>query len=588
MSVRIHILPDTVVDKIAAGEVVERPASVVKELVENALDAGARRVEVRLAAGGRDRIEVTDDGDGMDPEGARLAVRRHATSKIETEVDLEALTSFGFRGEALPSIAAVSRLVLETSVDDETGLRLVIEGGVVKGEEPIARVRGTTVRVEHLFANVPARRKFLRAPQTEYRHVLSAVTEAALSRLDTGFLFEHEGRKVFEVPPEQGMRERSQALFGKRTLQGAVTLAREFDGMRLHGVLGAPAAARRTAQGVHLFVNGRPITHRGLSYALYTGYGELLPGGSYPFACLFLEVPAGRVDVNVHPAKREVRFSDEAGVKDFVLTAVRDTLGRELGARPLHLGGGPGRRFPGGSGGDRPFETGTLAGHPFRGQDLFGDGGQQARQAASELFAAVREEEGTVPLEVPEPVIWQVHGRYLLSPIKGGILVVDQHAAHERILYEEALAQLTGAPAASQQLLFPHVLDVTVDQYALVEELGPLLERVGFTVRPFGGNTVTIEAVPAEVERVGRSEEVLLALLDDLLERGTRGSGAQEKIAASLACHAAIRFGDQLDPHERRGLIDRLFACQRPQVCPHGRPTHFVLSLDELDRRFGR
>jgi DNA mismatch repair protein MutL len=597
MGVRIHILPDPVVDKIAAGEVVERPASVVKELIENALDAGARRVEVRLAAGGRDRIEVTDDGGGMSPEDARLALRRHATSKIAGESDLETLDTYGFRGEALPSIAAVSRLVLETGDGEGPGVRLIVEGGLSRGEEPLARVRGTTVRVEHLFANVPARRKFLRAPQTEYRHVLASVSEAALARLETGFRLEHEGREVFDLPPGQGLRERAQALFGRRTLEGSVTLAVSSGGLRLSGLLGAPSAARRTSQGVHIFVHGRPIAHRGLSYALYTGYGELLPAGHYPFACLFLETGAGQVDVNVHPAKREVRFSDEPGMRDFLLTSVRDALSRELGARPLRLAPTGGYRRPeeGGGGG---AGSGVLEGHPWRYDPVFGK--EQARQAALELFAAYHETEGGegaapggdlagVSAAAPsEPVIWQVHGRYLLAPIKGGLLVLDQHAAHERILFEEVLARLTGTPAASQQLLFPHVLDVSGEQYALLDEVGPLLERVGFTVRPFGGNTLSIEAVPPEVERAGRQEEVLLALLDDLLERGARGSGVQEKIAASLACHAAIRFGDRLDPDERRALVDRLFACERPQVCPHGRPTHFVLTLDELDQRFGR
>ncbi len=599
MNVRIHILPDPVVDKIAAGEVVERPSSVVKELIENALDAGAHRVEVRLAAGGRDRIEVTDDGSGMSPEEARLALRRHATSKIASESDLETLDTFGFRGEALPSIAAVSRLVLETGEGEGPGVRLIVEGGLPRGEEPLARVRGTTVRVEHLFANVPARRKFLRAPQTEYRHVLGSVSESALACLETGFRLEHEGREVFDLPPGQGLKERAQALFGRRTLEGAVTLAAASGGRRLHGLLGAPTAARRTSQGVHLFVHGRPIAHRGLSYALYTGYGELLPAGHYPFACLFLELGAGQVDVNVHPAKREVRFSDESGVRDFLLGSVRDALSRELGARPLRLAPAGDYRRPEGRGGPGAG-SGVLEGHPWRYDPLFGKDGEQARQAALELFApylGTEGEEGSSPggavagegAEVPlEPVIWQVHGRYLLAPIKGGLLVLDQHAAHERILFEEVLARLTGTPASCQQLLFPHVLDVSGEQYALVDELGPLLERVGFTVRPFGGNTLSIEAVPPEVERAGREEEVLLALLDDLLERGSQGSGVQEKIAASLACHAAVRFGDRLDPDERRALVDRLFACERPQVCPHGRPTHFVLTLDELDRRFGR
>jgi len=581
MSTRIHILPDTVVNKIAAGEVVERPASVVKELVENALDAGARTVEIILRSGGRDLIEVIDDGCGMSAEEGRLALMRHATSKISALEDLQSLESFGFRGEALPSIAAVSRLTLETvGGSSPDGIRLLVEGGEVKRDEPAARRRGTTVRVEHLFANVPARRKFLRAARTEYRHVLRTVVEAALSRLDAGFRLEHDGRESFRLEPGQQLSERAGILFGRRALEGAVLLVAELEELRIRGLLGAPASARRSSSAVHLFVNSRPISHRGLSYALYTGYGELLGDGRYPLACLFLEVPAERVDINVHPAKREVRFEDEAGIKDLVITSVREALSRELGARPLYLEGGRGLA-----------EKGV-------GEGLFTRLTEGAKSAAADLFLVEKHGEGVgeaVDIGAAEErqveeelMIWQVHDRYLIAPIVGGLLVVDQHAAHERILYEQALAQLAGEPATRQQMLFPRVLELSADQFALVDEFGPLLERVGFDVRPFGGNTVALQAVPPLLERAGREEEVFLALLDDLSERGARGSGVQEKIAASLACRAAIRFGQRLDPEERRSLVDRLFACTQPHVCPHGRPTHLVLSLEELDNRFNR
>ncbi len=587
MSTRIHILPDTVVDKIAAGEVVERPASVVKELVENALDAGARSVEIRLRNGGRDLIEVVDDGCGMNARDARLAVKRHATSKISALEDLESLESFGFRGEALPSIAAVSRLTLETSDGSvPEGSRLLVEGGVVKGEEPAARQAGTTVRVEHLFANVPARRKFLKSAQTEYRHVLRTVVEAALSRLDTGFRLEHDGRESLRLGPDQQLRERAEVLFGKKALSGAVLLAAEVEDLHILGLLGAPAAARRSSSAVHLFVNGRPISHRGLSYGLYTGYGELLPAGRYPLACLFLEVSPRNVDINVHPAKREVRFEEEARIRDMVITSVREALSRELGARPLSLRVREG---------DPPWHDRGLATRLS----------PEAKAAASDLFAVAKGDEAgggvnavegwvvdAVIIEErsldEETMIWKDHDRYLIAQIKGGVLVVDQHAAHERILYEQALAQLSGEPAVRQQLLFPRLLDLSAEQYALVEEVGPLLERVGFDVRPFGGTTMALQAVPPLLERVGREEEVFLALLDDLAERGVRGSGVQEKIAASLACRAAVRFGQRLDPEERRSLVDQLFACSQPQICPHGRPTHLVLSLEELDNLFHR
>ncbi len=603
MDLVIQVLPDNVIDKIAAGEVVERPASVVKELVENALDAGARSVDVLVGGGGRDLIEVVDDGSGMNADDARLSLKRHATSKIERVEDLSLLETFGFRGEALPSIASVSRFTLETSDGSAPdGLRIVLEGGRVIEEQPVARVRGTTVRVEHLFANVPARRKFLKSVQTEYRHIVRTVNEAALSRLDVSFSLRHDQRHVLKLRGGRELRQRAAELFGSKALSGAVLLAAEVDDMRLRGVLGAPAASRRTSGAVHLFVNGRPVGHRGLSYALFTGYGELLPQGRYPFACLFLEVLSSEVDVNVHPAKREVRFSDEARVKDFLITGVREALGRELGTRNLYRdrrqGVGSGESGGGWPGVERRVTEGDL---PWHHTGLFTGLVPEVKDAATSLFE--------VPEGIPdhddtpdesaggsravsdlsdEPLIWQVHDRYLIAPITGGIIVIDQHAAHERILYEDSLRHLTEAPAASQQLLFPRLLDLSVEQASVVKEFTFLLVKVGFDLKPFGGSTFALEAVPSYLEKVGNEEEVIFGIIDDLGE-GREGTGSVlEKVAASVACRAAIKFGQRLDPEERRILIDRLFACEKPQVCPHGRPTHLILGLDELDRRFER
>lgn len=600
MNSRIHILPDTVVNKIAAGEVVERPSSVVKELVENALDAGATSVEIVLISGGRDLIEVTDNGSGMSAEESHLALTRHATSKISALEDLHSLRSFGFRGEALPSIASVSRLTLETNDGSSAeGISIVVQGGEIKREEPIARRQGTTVRVEHLFANVPARRKFLKTAQTEHRHAVRTIVDASLTSLNVRFRLENDRRESFELRAGQSLQERAEMVLGRKATTGSILMTAEIENLRIYGLLGTPSTARKSASAVHFFVNGRPISHRGLSYALYTGYGELLGEGRYPLACLLLDIAPDRVDINVHPAKREVRFEDEGRVKDLIATSVRETLSRELGAKPLNLD-----RRAGGSGAGRQTAVATHTGRigegdlPWRDGGLFSMTSEEAKSAAEELFRVHMEEEpaigpvdaGVVEMPVVEenPMIWQIHDRYLIAPIKGGLLVVDQHAAHERILYERALAQLSGQPASRQQLLFPMVLELSVDQAALVEEFGPLLERVGFDVRPFGGNTVALHAVPPLLERAGKEEEIFLALLDDMVEGGARGSGVQEKIAASLACRAAIMFGQRLDGRERRSLVDQLFACSQPQVCPHGRPTHLVLSLEELDSRFDR
>ena len=599
----IQILPDGVINKIAAGEVVERPASVVKELVENALDSGARSVDILVRSGGRDFIEVVDDGSGMSVEDARLALKRHATSKISAVEDLTTLETFGFRGEALPSIASVSRFILETSDGNSPeGLQIIMEGGRVIEEMPVARVRGTTIRVEHLFANVPARRKFLKSVQTEYRHIVKSVTEAALSRLDVGFTLRHDQREVFRLRGGRELRQRAAELFGSKALSGAVLLAAELDDLRLRGVLGAPVASRRTAGAVHVFVNGRPVNHRGLSYALFTGYGELLPQGRYPFACLFLEVLSSDVDVNVHPAKREVRFTDEARVKDFVITGVREALGRELGTRTLYRDrvnrGGADGAGSSVAGVDRRVSESDL---PWHHTGLFTGLLPDTKDAAASLFEVT---EGTPVHEdaregrmksardgsdfSDDPLIWQVHDQYLIAPITGGIIVVDQHAAHERILYEESLRHLSDAPAASQQLLFPRLLELSVEQASVVEEFASLLARVGFDLKSFGGNTVALEAVPPYLERAGNEEEVVLGIIDDLGGGGEGTGSVHEKVAASVACRAAIRFGQRLDPEERRMLVDRLFACEKPQVCPHGRPTHLILSLEELDLRFDR
>jgi DNA mismatch repair protein MutL len=561
---RIAILPDAVADQIAAGEVVERPASVVKELVENALDAGARHVRVVLENGGKTRIEVSDNGTGMGREDAVLALDRHATSKVRSAADLVGVATFGFRGEALPAIASVSRFGLVTS-DGATGTELAVTGGRLDRVGDAVRQRGTTVVVRALFFNTPARRKFLRSAASETRAAHETVATLALAHPETGFELEVDGVVRLAVPAEEAAEERLAGVWG-RELAGTLVPVRYAAGaFRVAGFVQRPGDAQPTGRRTQLFVNGRPFKDPFLVRAAEAGYRSAIHPGDRPSVYLRIEVAPEDVDVNVHPAKLEVRFRDRIGVERVVEEAVRHALGALLAAAPV----GDWRPLP------PSAASGTLS-----------------AELAPELFADVTgaPSAGTGPGTAGglDTTLVQMFDTYIVYEAPEGIVIVDQHSAHERVLYERVLAQLTGADAPAQRLLLPLTLELTDEELDAVECHAEPIRRVGFEVEAFGGRAVVVHAVPAPHPRFDAAQCFRELVAD--LARGRFGGWANrlERFAATYACRAAVKAGQRLEQGEMRELLLRLFATDLPPHDVHGRSTIVQLPREELERRFGR
>jgi DNA mismatch repair protein MutL len=585
----IRILSPEVAAKIRAGEVIDRPAAVAKELVENALDAGSRLVAVQVASGPERMIRVQDDGSGMTREDAMLSVRRHATSKLNDEADLEAIRTLGFRGEALASIAEVARVTLSTRGAAElTGTQIEVLGGTVIGVSGVGRSVGTTVTVEDLFFNTPARLRFLKSRDSESRAVARAVWGYILTYPAVHWRFSAAGREDVDLPEADDLQERWQVLYGRGASEGAVSFAEEGD-ITVRGVLGAPEQARGSREQQVVAVNGRLVFSPALGAALRQGYGNLIPGDRHPMAVLLIEIDPAQVDVNVHPTKREVRFHDEGRVFQAVRNAVDAAMRRHV---PVSLGSPDRHDFvgdpssPAGVGvAFAPASTQAAPRTDASTQTAIEDYAPEPRLApdrVAEGSPAVREN-----LLEPEIPIWQLHERYLLAPIRGGLVIVDQHAAHERVLYEEARARLYGDGAASQHLLFPRVVDVTADELEQLLLVEPHVRRLGYEISLFGEKQIAVRAVPASVPEEA-AVDALRGLLSGDENHGGSDEPPEERVAKSFACHAAVRSGQALGPEERRALIDRLFATDLPHGDPHGRATYVRVSLEELDRRFGR
>jgi DNA mismatch repair protein MutL len=616
---RIHLLPDVLVSQIAAGEVVERPASVVKELLENALDAGAREVEIELESGGKSRIAVSDDGGGMGRDDALLAFDRHATSKIASFADLESVATLGFRGEALSSIAAVARVELTTAEAPGDGQRVLIEGGRVWTVEPLARPRGTRVEVRSLFFNVPARRKFLKAPETELRRCLEVVQGYALARPDVRLRVLHEARVLLDALPSsaaagaagiqgaEGARERIAQIFGaelaSRLAEIPPPLLPAAPGERIGGFVGSPETARGRRQFV--FVNRRLLRDRAVLATFYRTVREEWRSEDFPALFLLLDVPPGEVDVNVHPQKAEVRFRDPR-LLERVAEALRRGLERARGevAAPLSQPlGGP--RVPlawQGLGGEGAAAFGGAAGEVREAAAasdpgaLSGAGGQLANPTAAPL------ERAPVPLSGrgvgPRPfrLLGQYKGTLILLEGPDGLYLVDQHVAHERLLFERLRRAFGAEAVAVQALLTPPLLDLGPAERLRLLELAPALEGCGFGLASLSGNTLALTSVPA-VLSAAAAEALLVSLAGetgggDELSAGGAAAALRRRLldalAASLACKGAVKMHHRLSPPEMEALIAELFAAEQPYACPHGRPIVLQMTDADLERRFGR
>lgn len=583
MTRRIQILPDAVANQIAAGEAVERPASVVKELVENALDARATRVEIALERGGKRRIRVSDDGTGMGREDALLCLDRHATSKISTAADLARVRTFGFRGEALPSIAAVSRLSLEThDGEGDVGTRIQVDGGAIVEVADFPRRCGTTVDVRNLFYNAPVRARFLKAVGAETRAVSEAVTGLALANPHVGFVLGSDDRTLLDLPPAPDAAERIAQVWGAAEGASLVPAAGADDGIELRGLIQRPDAARPGLGRRFLFVNGRPFRAAQLVRAAERGYRTTIPEGARPWLFMYLRVPGEEVDVNVHPTKAEVRFRDDARVESLVETTIRRALDTEESAATFDTRLAPpalrvreGSDAPARPAPARDAQTALFVSGP----DVAAEGERAASNRA-----------GPLPDAGTRPRLWQVLDTYVLAETRDGLLIVDQHSAHERILYQKLMDAFEAGGQVGQRLLFPLTLRLTAPEVEHVLELAGMLGRAGFEVEGFGGDTVIVHSVP-DPHRYFDPERAFREMVHELthgsdLVRSARNQ--HERIAKTFACKSAIKAGQRLSESEMQELFDQLFATELPHHDVHGRPTVVRLSASELARKFGR
>ncbi|MGH7637002.1 MAG: DNA mismatch repair endonuclease MutL [Gemmatimonadaceae bacterium] len=568
-SPRIAILPSAVADQIAAGEVVERPASVVKELVENALDAGATTIDVLAEDGGRQRIRVSDDGVGMTRDDALLALERHATSKIRTAQDLVGVSTFGFRGEALPAIGSVSHLELDTADRDGAGTRVIAAGGTVTSVDEVARRRGTTVNMSRLFYNAPARLKFMRSARSEWRSVLDVVSTVALVRRDIRLTLTHEGREVMSLAPASSLRERLAALWTADYAARFVGVDDVSGAIHVSGLAERPAEVGMASRRVHVAVNGRAIRDHGMVRAAEAAYRSTLPAGLRPSLFLEIRVPPDSVDINVHPAKAEVRFRDRWVVERAVESAVRRALGTmdsaaSLGAAPFWAQRRPepeGERYP----------APDIPNHASGTSDL------------APLASHVVPDAG-----VDVPPLIQLRRTYMMFETEQGVVLIDQHSAHERVLYEQFMRAFDTGASPSQRLLFPLTIQLAPAEAEALDAHRDLLQSLGYELGDFGGQTLIVHSVPAphprfDAERCLR--DTLAALTGD---RSASSAPRHQRLASTVACKAAIKAGDPLSPAEMRSLFVSLHGCRLPAHDVHGRQAIVQLSWDELERRFGR
>jgi DNA mismatch repair protein MutL len=601
---KVRILPDRVANQIAAGEVIERPAAVVKELVENALDAGATRIEVEFRHGGRSLMRIEDNGSGMTRDDALLALERHATSKIAEAADLDRLHTFGFRGEALPSIASVSRFELQTRVaESDVGTEILVNGGKFVHVRDCGRPVGTRMEVTHLFNSVPARRKFLKTDQTEAAHIAQCVRLYALASPGVAFTLIEDGRVIFRSPECSTLAERVTEIFGKQIAESLVAIEAAETGLKLSGLIGRPGVGRATRHEMIVFVNGRPVDSRTLNYALIESYHESLPKGRYPLAFVFFDCDPAAVDVNVHPAKREVRFRSEPQVRGFVIRSVLQRL-RELGAPATVPASEPGAAARG------PLAPSTLppglaslvmpALPPARPiapvvAPMSGAASAPGRVAERLGQISAAPASAAVPGEAPKPKVenpqWRyvglAHGSYALFETAAGLVLLDRRAAHERVWFDRLMTQFAAGAVSSQRLLLPVPMELDPIAAALLLDRLKFLNGHGFEVAEFGRNFFRVEGVPVWMEPADAEpflRDVLGALRDGRLPEGNPTLAREE--LARLAAAKAIRLPAAPAEAELRALVAELFATRTPLSSPAGRPTFIELNHGELARRF--
>jgi len=613
---KIQILPENLANKIAAGEVVQRPESVVKELLENSIDAGSKNIELIIKKAGKALIQVCDDGSGMSEDDAILCIQKHATSKISSYQDLEAIRTLGFRGEALSSIASVAQFEIKTETrDEELGTLIRIEGENIINKEKGSFPKGTTTTVKNLFYNTPARRNFLKTDATEFKHIIDTFNKISLSYPEISFKMWNDDDVICDYPACD-LGKRVEQVFGDNMLDALIPVNEPTEFLNIKGYVGKPSMLKKNKGEQYLFLNKRYVISKQINHAVFTAYENILEKGEYPFFVLFVELDPKRIDINVHPSKLEVRFEDERDIYSFVLAVIKKSLSsydlvpsmtfsaitpdteklRVNNFVPVER-----NDFS-----DRPvYEKPASRGKEFSDREidmLFGSLNKEITniQKSDDVVPPFEENisrpavqqtswQNTLSRnEDSSSFIIQLHAKYILSQIKTGLMIVDQHVAHERILYEKALKLMDANMPFSQQLLFPKTIQMDAGTMQLLKEIYPLLVHIGFEIKFHGKGLAVIEGVPQDIKQ-GYEEKILLEILEEYqINQREKMLDDRDNIAKSYSCKTAIKAGDKLTEVEMRSLIDQLFATSNPYVCPHGRPIVIKISLEEFDRRFGR
>lgn len=604
----IKLLPDSVANQIAAGEVVQRPASAVKELLENAIDAGATQIQLIVKDAGKTLIQVIDNGCGMSDTDARMSFERHATSKIRHADDLWSIRTKGFRGEALASIAAIAQVEMRTRRrESELGSLLVVAGSKVVKQEPCATPYGTSVSVKNLFFNTPARRNFLKSDPVEFRHILEEFERVALAHPDIGFTLVHNGGELFNLKPT-ALRQRIVGMFGHKHNERLVPVSEHTAIVEVSGFVCKPEYAKKTRGEQYFFVNDRFIKNPYLHHAVASAFDNLIGRDAHPSYFIYLRIDPSHIDINIHPTKTEIKFTEERSVYAIIRSAVRNSLGKynisptidfeqeavfNVPPLPTQVQVGAPQR--------KDFDFNPFDAQPPRregyaaGRSSGGSGATLSHFGWEQLYEAARSETTVVQqalttegdeAEAPSRGVYQLHRKYILTQIKSGLMLIDQQRAHERILYEKALADLEQRKGHSQQELFPVTVELTQGDYAVVMGLRSELEGLGFAIEPFGGSSVAIQGIPADAAGTNSA-----ALLEAVLEHFKAAAGEvqlqhSERLALSVARSMCIREGRELQPTEMLDLVDRLFACSQPQLTPNGKPIVANMPMDEIDKKF--
>ncbi len=612
MASRIKILPDNLASKIAAGEVVQRPESVVKELLENAIDANSNSIELIVKQAGKSLIQVCDDGTGMTEEEALLCIQKHATSKISSMEDLESIKTLGFRGEALSSITAVCQIEIRTETrDSEIGTLLKVENENEITTEKISVPKGTCVAVKNLFYNIPARRKFLKTDTTELKHILDTFNRICLAHSEITFKFYNSDNLVFDYKGGT-LEERIEQVFADNMMEALIPVSQETDYLSIKGYIGKPSIFKKSRGEQFLFLNKRFVINKNINHAVFTAFENILEKGDYPFFILFVTLDPKKVDVNIHPSKLEVKFDDEKDIYNFILSVIRKSIGTHDLVPTMSF--------------ETPVSQGErLSFNPYTStkQNDFSDRPVFSRNDAREKTIVTDEDidlvfgsltkniipdsslssrssfnltedkikgqiEHSASTAVETTFLIQLHNKYILSQIKSGLMIIDQHVAHERILYEKALSRLEANMPFTQQLLFPIKIQFDVASYEILKGLNSMVTKLGFKLKYLAKSYIMIEGVPDDITS-GFEEKILREFVSEYVNnQNEKQLEEKDNIAKSYSCKAAIKAGDKLSEKEMRLLIDQLFATSMPYVCPHGRPIVIKISLEEFDRRFGR